>query len=207
MDAAEWDRRYQSTGLLWDSPPNTVVADLCWALAPGRAIDLGCGEGRNAIWLAERGWSVTAIDFSQVAIDKAWTVASRKSRAVRGRITWCCADAVTADLGGPANPSNLILISFLHLPRVQLRAVVDRSVDALAPGGALCIVGHDIRNRAEGYGGPDDPDVLYDPDQLAVGLADQLEVRVAQRRRRLTEGRDAIDAVVFAVRPTPDPAA
>nr|WP_068275650.1 class I SAM-dependent methyltransferase [Aldersonia kunmingensis] len=198
MDAADWDRRYQKTGLGWDAPPNTVVSDLCWALAPGRAVDLGCGEGRNAIWLAERGWSVTAIDFSQVAIDKARTVVSRKSRAVRNRITWRCEDATTADLDGPVD---LIVIAFVHLPRAQLHALLDRATDALAPAGALCIVGHDIRNLTEGYGGPDDPDVHYDPDQLAAALTGHLEVRVAQRRKRLTEDRDAIDAVVFAVRP------
>ena len=198
MDAADWDRRYRDAELIWGAPPNTVVVDLCWAVAPGRDLDLACGEGRNALWLADRGWTVTAVDFSQMAIDKARTVASRKGRSVRNRITWRCADVTTAEL---EDGYDLVLMVFLHLPPAQRRATLDRVVDALAPGGALVVVGHDSINLTEGYGGPQDPEILYSPDDLVTDLAGRLEVRVAERRKRLTEGGDAIDAVLLATRP------
>lgn len=203
MQAGDWDQRYRTSALVWGAPPNTVVAELCWDLPPGRALDLGCGEGRHAIWLAERGWTVTALDFSQVAIDKARTVVSRKSRSVRDRITWRCADVTTADLVGPADPVDLVVVAYLHVGSADRRALLDRAAGALAPAGTLVVVGHDVRNPTEGYGGPDDPDVLYDPDDIAAELDGVLDVRLAERRKRLTEGRDAIDAVVLAFRPPP----
>src|SRR3954466_14110312 len=70
MDSAEWDRRYAASELLWGGEPNAFVATEVGDLPPGRALDLACGEGRNAIWLAERGWTVTAVDFSDVAVEK-----------------------------------------------------------------------------------------------------------------------------------------
>lgn len=203
MDAADWDRRYRDAELIWGAPPNAVVVDLCWGLRPGRALDLACGEGRNALWLADHGWTVTAVDFSQVAIDKARTVASRKGRSVRSRITWRCADVTTAELG---EGYDLALMVFLHLPAAQRRALLHRVADALAPDGALMVVGHDSTNPTEGYGGPQDPEILYSPDDLVADLAGRLEIRVAERRKRLTEGGDAIDAVLVATRASGTPA-
>ena len=70
MDAAAWDERYAATALVWSAGPNQFVESELASLPPGRALDLACGEGRNARWLAERGWQVTAIDWSEVAVDK-----------------------------------------------------------------------------------------------------------------------------------------
>ncbi|HEY5853672.1 MAG TPA: class I SAM-dependent methyltransferase [Aldersonia sp.] len=213
MDAADWDRRYADADLIWGAPPNQFVVEMCWSLPPRRALDLACGEGRNAIWLGERGWEVTALDFSQVALDKGRTVASRASRSVRGRITWHRADVVTEDLG--TDTFDLIVIAYLHLPADERRTVLRHVVRALAPRGVLVLVGHDTTNIAQGFGGPQDPAILYTPDDIVsditdheattANLGDAMRVRVAEQRRRLTEAQDAIDALVVAEKAAADP--
>ncbi|WP_457207962.1 class I SAM-dependent methyltransferase, partial [Nocardioides sp. P5_C9_2] len=87
MDAGDWDARYAASELVWSRGPNQQVATECAGLAPGRAVDLACGEGRNAIWLASLGWEVTAVDFSQVALDKGRRLAGAVA------VDWVCADA------------------------------------------------------------------------------------------------------------------
>jgi len=208
MDASDWDRRYADADLIWGAPPNQFVVEMCWSLPPQRALDLACGEGRNAIWLAERGWEVTALDFSQVALDKGRTVASRATRSVRARITWRRADVVTEDLGTATY--DLIVIAYLHLPAEERRTVLRHAVDALAPRGLLVMVGHDTTNIAQGFGGPQDPEILYTPEDInsditAADLGGAMRVRLAEQRNRLTEAQDAIDALVVAEKAEPDP--
>ena len=203
MDASDWDRRYADADLIWGAPPNQFVVEMCWSLPPRRALDLACGEGRNAIWLAERGWEVTALDFSQVALDKGRTVASRASRSVRARITWRRADVVAEDLG--TDTFDLIVIAYLHLPADQRRTVLRHAVDALTPTGLLVVVGHDSTNITQGFGGPQDPAILYTPDDIVSELGDSMRVRLAEQRHRLTEAQDAIDALVVAEKAEPDP--
>lgn len=77
MDAAAWDKKYEETELVWGAPPNELLVEYATALPHGQALDLACGEGRNALWLATRGWEVTGIDYSAVAIEKARTIAAR----------------------------------------------------------------------------------------------------------------------------------
>src|SRR5690349_10831664 len=90
MDAAAWDERYAATDLVWSAGPNQFVEAELGELAPGKALDLACGEGRNARWLAERGWHVTAIDWSSVAIEK--------GRQVSAHVEWQVGDALTTPL-------------------------------------------------------------------------------------------------------------
>lgn len=225
MDAADWDARYAQRELIWGAPPNATVVAHVYGLdrtialrpdAPGepvpeapRALDLACGEGRNALWLATHGWQVHAVDFSQVAIDKGRTVATRLSRAVRNRITWQCADVTDPEDAGITGPYELILMVFLHLPAPERRALLRRASELLSPGGTLFVIGHDSRNPAEGYGGPQDPAILFTPQDVVDDLApepDRLRIRLAERLLRSTEGRDAIDALVVAERPDEDDA-
>ena len=91
MDARAWDDRYAASELVWSREPNQFVAAELADLPPGRAVDLAAGEGRNAIWLASRGWSATAVDFSQVALDKGARLAGDLD------VTWVCADATRWD--------------------------------------------------------------------------------------------------------------
>ncbi|MEV5648231.1 methyltransferase domain-containing protein [Nocardia sp. NPDC052254] len=222
MDAAEWDTRYAQSELVWGAPPNATVVEHVFGLerrirlvpdAPGeeppalpRALDLAAGEGRHALWLATHGWDVRAVDFSQVGIDKGRTVASRLSRSVRARITWQCADVTDlpgADIDGPFE---LILAVYIHLPPAQRRTLLLSAAERLSPGGILLVLGHDTTNITEGQGGPQDPDILFTPDDVIADLAATEHIRVdtAHRVLRPTESGDAIDALVVATRTIPD---
>jgi len=197
MDSADWDRRYGATGLLWTASPNRFVVAELTGLAPGRALDLGCGEGRNAIWLAEQGWQVSAVDFSAVGQDKARRLAGERGVTVN----WVSADL--RDYQPPPGAFDLVLLAYLHLPPGDWSAVLHSARDTLAPGGTLLVVGHDVANIAEGVGGPQDPAVLYTPQSVAAELSG-LDIRRADRVRRPVETdtgpREAIDTLVRAVR-------
>jgi len=112
MDAADWDKRYADGDLVWGAPPNRYVVEHATALPMGRALDLACGEGRNALWLATRGWDVTGLDYSRVALRKAEEVAAGAPRAVVSRLHWQQADLTTAALSGG---HDLVLMVYLHL--------------------------------------------------------------------------------------------
>jgi SAM-dependent methyltransferase len=219
MEAADWDARYAQGELVWGAPPNSTVVEHVYGLerrtppqpdtsdgeAPPlpRALDLACGEGRNALWLATHGWQVHAVDYSQVGVDKGRTVATRLSRSVRNRITWQCADITDLDAAGITGPYELVLMVFLHLPAEQRRTLVRRAADLLAPDGTLLILGHDTTNFTDGYGGPQDPSILFTPDDILADLgpeSDRIRVRIADRVLRPTEARDAIDALVVATK-------
>ncbi|MFI6871314.1 class I SAM-dependent methyltransferase [Nocardia sp. NPDC050406] len=219
MDATAWDELYARTELVWGAPPNSTVVEQVFGLErrfPGgegkpelpRVLDLGCGEGANAMWLATHGWQVDAVDFAQVAIDKGRTVASRLSRSVRNRIRWFCADVTDLDAAGLTGPYELVLMAFVQLPARQRRKLLLRAADMLTEEGVLLVLGHDPRNLTEGYGGEQDPGLLFTPEDIVADLAaagDAVRVRTAEHVRRPTEDRDAIDALVVATRPAPEP--
>ncbi len=176
MEAREWDERYAATELMWSQSPNQFVAAECADLPPGRAVDLAAGEGRNAIWLAELCWEVTAVDFSQVALDKG------RQRAPGAAITWECADATKwrADAA-----YDLALIAYLHLPEHERAAANRNAFDALRPGGTFFLIGHDATNMTEGTGGPQYPEVLYTAEDVLADLADRsFDVVRAERVER-----------------------
>lgn len=196
MDAAAWDARYTERPLVWGAAPNVYVTEHATALPRGRALDLACGAGRNALWLATRGWTVTGSDYSPVALDAAATVAAKAPRAVVQRLGWVRADAVDDDLGGPYE---LVLHVYLHLPAAERAAVLAKACAALAPGGTLLLVAHDATNPT---GGPQDPDVLYTPDDVRSLLPADMRVIVAERVLREVDGapEPAVDCVVVARR-------
>lgn len=197
MGADAWDERYRATGLLWGAGPNRRFAELAADLLPGHALDLGCGEGRNAIWLAEQGWQVTAVDFSPVALERAARLAGERGVGV----DFQCRDLRTWSPPGAA--FDLVAIIYLHLPSDDLQRVHARAARAVAPGGSLLILGHDVRNLAEGHGGPQDPDRLLDPSTVASQL-DGLQVVAAETVTRQVDAQPpvtALDALVRAVRP------
>lgn len=196
----EWDRRYASSELVWSAGPNRFVADEVEPMAPGRALDLAAGEGRNAIWLAGLGWRVTAVDFSAVAVGKGERLAAERGVDV----TWLTADLLTYRPEKAAY--DLVLIVYLHLPPPEFAEVLGRAASAVAPGGTFLILGHDAANLTDGLGGPDDPRVLYRVETLRELLngQDGMNIRLAERVRRPVETdvgtREAIDTLVRATR-------
>jgi SAM-dependent methyltransferase len=198
MDQASWDRRYSQAELVWSATPNQFFAEEVAPLTPGRALDLGTGEGRNAVWLAERGWDTTAVDFSATGVEKARALAEARGCSV----TWIVDDLLTFQ---PAPRAfDLIALVYIHLPALQRRHVLTAAVRGLAPAGRLVVVGHDRSNLVAGVGGPQDPSILFTPEEIVRDL-DGLDVVRSQkvvRHVQTPDGkRDAIDALVVAVAP------
>ena len=189
-----WDQRHAAQQPIESTEPDSTLVDEIGSLRPGRALDLGAGDGRNAIWLAERGWKVTAVDFSQVALERG------RSRAEAGGVTvdWQLADLL--EWSPEARAYDLVTLFFVHLPGTERRNVYARAADAVAPGGTLLIVAHDRANLADGVGGPQDPDVLVSPGEVADELPGFRIDRAETMRRPTPDGRGPIDAIVRAVR-------
>jgi SAM-dependent methyltransferase len=200
VDSRRWDERYAGTEFEWTTLPNQFVAAELAGLPPGRALDLAAGEGRNSVWLAERGWRVTAVDFSRVGLDK-----GRKLVTARGvdeaRIDWILADL--CDYEPHQGSFDLVLVAYFQVGAELRAAVLARAAAALAPDGTLLVVGHDLTNLTEGVGGPQYPEVLYTPESITAEVSG-LQVLRAGRVHRTVE-RDgvsgtAIDTLVLAVR-------
>jgi SAM-dependent methyltransferase len=193
MDSSTWDRRYEGSDLVWSAEPNIFLPPLIEGVAPGSALDVGCGEGRNAIWLARQGWDVAAFDFSAVGIDKATEYAGDT------HVEWIVADATSFE---PTKKFDLVVIFYLHLPTVPFTQAFTHAVDALGPGGTLFAVGHALANIEHGVGGPPYPEILWTVDEIAP-LLTGLDVIELEERERFVESEDAtaIDLVVWATKP------
>ncbi len=188
MDAHAWDERYAAAGLVWSGTPNQLVATELADLRPGRALDVACGEGRNALWLAARGWQVTGVDFSRVALDKARALQQRHPDPLD--VTWTCADALTWDAGSASY--DLVLLAYLQLREEERRTAVRRAFLTLRPGGTFFLVAHDSTNLTEGTGGPSDPAVLFTAEQVLADLdGERFEVERAERVAREVATADA----------------
>ena len=201
MDAAAWDGRYAAADQVWSSGPNEFVASELADLPPGDAVDVACGEGRNAIWLAGLGWTVTGIDFSGVAVERARQLAGGR------HVTWVVGDALTVDLP----EVDLAVLAYLQLPADERRVAVRRAFEALRPGGTLLVVAHDSTNLTDGSGGPQDPAVLYTAEDVLADLDGEplTVVRAGRVARTVSKADDhggeqdctAWDALVRVTRP------
>jgi SAM-dependent methyltransferase len=200
VDATAWDARYAASDQVWSRGPNQFVEAELADLTPGTALDVACGEGRNAIWLATRGWDVTALDFSAVAVDRGRQLAGELP------VAWVVGDALSVEL--PA--ADLVVLAYLQLAADERRTVVRRTFGALRPGGTFLVVAHDSTNLTEGTGGPQDPAVLYTAEDVIADLAGEPhDVVRAGRVARVVHGDDdhggtadstAWDALVRLVR-------
>ena len=194
MKRDAWNRRYAGSELLWTAEPNRVLVAEISGLPPGRALDLACGEGRNAVWLAERGWEVTGVDFADVGLDKA-----RGLAAARGvDPTWVEADLL--DYDPPPEAFDLVVILYLQLSADERHRVLRSAAAAIAPGGTLLVVAHDRSNLEHGHGGPQDPRMLATPQEVAGDL-DGLEIQFAKVVERRDGDLVALDLLVRARRP------
>ena len=198
MNSRQWDERYSGDELVWSSTPNQFLVVEVVGLAPGRAVDLGCGEGRNAIWLAERGWEVTGVDFSPVGLMKAKRFADRSGV----QVTWI--ESTVEDWTPPPDGLDLVALLYLQVPEPARSAALSAAASAVTPGGTLLVVAHDVDNLSRGYGGPQNPDVLYAvSDVTEAAVEEGLTVERAEQATRVVDTddgpREAIDTVVRAV--------
>lgn len=218
MEAADWDARYAAADLVWSAGPNAWVEEIVSGMPPGRALDVAAGEGRNAVWLAERGWQVDATDYSRVAIERLNRIAAERLGERCSAVTALVSDATEP---APGTAYDLALFCYVHLPPQQWRAALEQAVAALRPGGVVLVVAHSLRNLTEGVGGPQDPAILQDPEHIvasAAGLPVVAEVVELRRREvpgevghRHHHGSDhhgsgggvALDSVVLLRRPLP----
>ena len=186
MNSSDWDARYATAGQ-WSREPNAWVAATLGSLEPGTAVDLGAGEGRNALWLAGLGWEVTAVDYSAVGLET-----GRARAAELGvDVEWVVADATTW-----VSPAlvDLVVIAYLQLPAEELSRAIGTAAGYLSPGGTLALVNHD---RANTVGGPRDAEVLTTVEEL-LAAASGLSVVECRQVERPTANGTAIDVVLVA---------
>jgi SAM-dependent methyltransferase len=191
-----WDRRFREHP--WPTEPDPLLVEHAAGLAPGRALDMGSGPGRNSLWLARLGWTVTAVDASAVGLQLARERAAEEGldvEVVQGDVlSWAAAE-----------PSyELVVLANLHLSQAHLPGVLERLAAAITPGGHLFVVGHDIANL--GRHGPQDPDLLLTVDRLRAALPGGLDVeRVEQVMRTrddvTSDHEDDVAVVAWATRP------
>jgi SAM-dependent methyltransferase len=165
---AIWDERYRSRSALWSGNPNPHLVGEASGLTPGTALDAGCGEGADAIWLAERGWHVTAVDFSSVALERGAAQAAERGADVSRRIDWLQLD-LTEWI--PAEASyDLVSAQFLHLPKQPRESLFRRLAASVAPGGTLLIVGHHPSDLQTTIPRPPMPELLFTAPEVAALL-------------------------------------
>lgn len=198
MDREAWNARYSQKELVWTAEANRFLVQEVESLPPGHALDVAAGEGRNAVWLAERGWRVHAIDFADLGLAK-----GRKLAEARG-VEVAFEQQDLREYTPRAAGYDLVLVFYLHLPWHELLPIVKKCEAAVAPGGTFLLVGHDLENLEHGHGGPPSASVLYTARQIADAL-DDLEIEKAERVERVVKTDDgdatALDCLVRARRP------
>ncbi len=200
MQANFWDQRYASSTLVYGEAPNEFLASVAPRLpATGRALDIGAGEGRNALFLASRGLDVLAIDQSAVGLQKAQRLAAERAL----RLTTQVADL--SDFDPPPASFDVVSSIFVHLPS-PLRARVHAHIrDWLKPGGQFILEAYAPEQLQRGTGGPKDPDMLASLDALLADFHDFEIVHKAALVRNVVEGTfhsgEAAVAQIFAIKP------
>lgn len=213
--ARHWDDLYRSRPRVWSGRPNPQLVAEAAGLKPGTALDLGCGEGADALWLAEQGWTVTAVDVSAVALERAGLHAA--SSPAGNRITWLQRDL---DTWAPEEQFDLVSAQFLHSTEAPWQRPHRVAAGAVRPGGTLLIVGHhpdglppwrslsDGDGHSHGGDGHAGPGMFFTAEQAAaeLGIAPpEWRVEVAASREREATGPDGqsatlADAVLRATR-------
>jgi len=201
MDAQTWNERYDTPELIWSGSPNQFLPQQVEGLEVGTVLDLACGEGRNAVWLGTQGWEITGVDFSEVGIAKAKKLAADND--ITG--TWVTADATT--WSPPLDGFDLVLVFYLQLPATERRAAVKTAISSLAIDGTFVLVAHDLLNLTQGFGGPQDANVLVTSEGIIaditaaeIDLDVELVIERAERIDRAVStpdgDRNAIDTLV-----------
>jgi SAM-dependent methyltransferase len=200
-----WEDRYAAPGLAWSGKPNLVLVTEAAPLMPGRALDIGSGEGGDALWLATRGWRVTGVDIAVNALDKARARAEAVDPSAAARIEWQQRD-LTA--WAPDSRSyDLVSAHFMHLPEPTRSALFRSLAAAVAPGGTLLVVGHDFSDLDLGEHRAHLRELMFSVDDVLAAIeGEQLRVDVAESRAREAVADDGAtttvrDVVIRASRP------
>jgi SAM-dependent methyltransferase len=163
-----WDERYRSKGALWSGNPNPHLVAQAGELRPGHALDVGAGEGADAIWLASRGWHVIAVDLSAVALERASANADQAGADIAGRIDWVHEDVTSWDPG--PDRYDLVSVQYVHLPPARRQAMLKYLARAVAPGGSLLMVCHHPSDLQTTVPRPNMPELFFTGDDIAAEL-------------------------------------
>jgi SAM-dependent methyltransferase len=194
-----WDDRYRSAHMVWSGKPNPQLVAQTADLDPGDALDAGCGEGADAIWLASHGWTVTAVDISAVALAKAALQAAAHGDAIANRIRWRREDLLS--WAPDAQEYDLVSAQFMHLPGPAQQAMYRRLAASVRPGGTLVVVGHDQGELHAGVARPAHGGAflsaaqvaaLLDPADWQVAVAAEIARSVTDVEGRLAELTDTV---------------
>ncbi|MEQ6903220.1 class I SAM-dependent methyltransferase [Nocardioides sp. YIM 152588] len=206
LSAESWDERYSAEHRVWSGRPNQRLVEQAADLEPGTALDVACGEGGDAIWLARQGWRVTAVDVSTVALAK---VAEHAADAgVADRITTAPYDALADPRPAPGATFDLVTVSFLHVPEPDFAPIYAGIADAVAPGGRLLVTAHHPEDVNSGVRRPHGPGLLFEPDRVLATLGADAdgsawEVEVAEtpvREQQMPEGPMKVRDTVVRLR-------
>ncbi len=185
MDGSFWDERYRASSAVWSGRPNPQLVTEAANLASGKALDIGCGEGADATWLAEHGWQVTAVDISTVALQRGAAHARQVGDEVASRITWLRADLTS--WAPAAGTYDLVSAQFMHLPADQREALHYRIAASVAPGGSLLVVGHHPTDMQTTVPRPPMPELFFTAAEVAATLdRTTWDVLVSEARARRT---------------------
>jgi SAM-dependent methyltransferase len=190
-----WNEQYAAVGRRFSIHPDTAMVELVTPLPPGRALDLGAGEGRNSLWLARHGWTVTAVDGSSVALERARAAAAAEGLSV---------SPIQADIGDflrRGDTFDLVVIANIHPSPEERAELLRAAVGAVRPGGHLFLVGHHVDSL--GRVGPLDAARLYTEEGLGGALPGLRTLLLERRERTLggDTGEPVVDVVLWAAAP------
>jgi 2-polyprenyl-3-methyl-5-hydroxy-6-metoxy-1,4-benzoquinol methylase len=196
FDQQSWEERYRAHEKVWSGRPNAALVAPVEDLPPRTALDVGCGEGGDALWLAGRGWQVTALDFATTALDRGRERAA--DLGVADRVTWTHADLTRWAPG--EERFDLVTAMFVHLPGESMTSLVPRLAEAVAPGGTLIVAGHDPADEHLAAHRPDIPGMFFTAAELAALLdAEAWDVLAAESRPRPPGGHEPTELPVHDV--------